>query len=98
MRRGGIRRGSGDPGDPGDQVEGTRTREVEQARAKERAMATESENASVLTPRPPKPGKKYFSVDEANRALPYISRIVEDLRGPYSRLMEISRRLENLAA
>ncbi len=61
-------------------------------------MPADAENASVLTPRPPKPNKKYFSVADANRALPYVKRILSDLGGPYARVMDISRKLENTGA
>ena len=39
-------------------------------------------------------GKKYFSVEEANRALPYVSRIMHDVSVTYDRLIETRRKLE----
>ncbi|MCX5660030.1 MAG: DUF2203 domain-containing protein [Planctomycetota bacterium] len=59
-------------------------------------MATEFENASTLTPRAPRPGKKYFSLDEANRALPYVRRVVDDLKVPYARMSTIQQQIELL--
>lgn len=56
----------------------------------------EYENASILTPRAPRPGKKYFSVEEANRALPYVRRVVDDLKAPYARMMAIQRQIDTL--
>lgn len=55
-------------------------------------------NASAVAPRGPKPGKKYFSVPEANRALPYVSRIVEDLTDCYGRVINYKRQMEGAAA
>ncbi|MBB6428586.1 DUF2203 domain-containing protein [Algisphaera agarilytica] len=45
---------------------------------------------------PPRPGRKYFSVDEANRALPYISRVAVDITEVYSQVIELRSELENL--
>lgn len=59
-------------------------------------MPTNYENASTLAPRAPRPGKKYFTLQEANRALPYVRRVVDDLRGPYARMMEIQQRIDAL--
>lgn len=52
------------------------------------------DNASVTVPQAPQAGKKYFSVEEANRALPYVSRIVGDVTSVYSRIVEVRHQLE----
>ena len=41
------------------------------------------ENAPVTTPDIANSDKRYFTVLEANRALPYVSRIVEDVTRVY---------------
>ena len=50
---------------------------------------------AVSMPEAPQSGKKYFSVEEANRALPYVSRIVSDVTVVYGRIVEIRRQLES---
>lgn len=45
---------------------------------------------------PPRPGRKYFSVAEANRALPYVSRVAVDIAEVYSQVIELRNELENL--
>jgi hypothetical protein len=57
--------------------------------AAQKALATRRSPAST-----PKLGKKYFSVDEANRALPYVTRIVADITAAYGRIVELRRLLE----
>src|SRR3989338_8375812 len=47
-----------------------------------------------LTDRTPKPGKKYFDLDEANKSLSYVSRVVQDLMAGYMNLIKIRRRIE----
>ena len=51
-------------------------------------------NASVSVPDAPSSDKKYFTVEEANRALPYVSRIVDDVTEVYGRIVDIRRELE----
>lgn len=41
--------------------------------------------------------KKYFSVDEANRALPYLVRIVDDVMETYGRIVELRQEIESPA-
>lgn len=41
-----------------------------------------------------KPGKKYFSVAEANRALGYVGRVVDDVSATYRRIVKLRRSLE----
>jgi hypothetical protein len=43
----------------------------------------------------PLPGKKYFSIEEANSALPYVSRIITDVTSVYGRIVELRRELEH---
>lgn len=38
--------------------------------------------------------KKFFSIEEANRALPYVSRVVQDIADGYKRVMDARHRLE----
>jgi len=42
----------------------------------------------------PKPGKKYFSIGEANEALNYVSRVANDIADRYQRAVEVRRRIE----
>lgn len=42
----------------------------------------------------PRAKKKFFTVVEANRALPYVSRIMEDIRTSYSRARELEDRMD----
>lgn len=55
-------------------------------------------HAVVRAPGAPKPGKKYFTVEEANLALPYVSRIVDDVTATYRRIVRLRRQLENAPA
>ena len=42
--------------------------------------------------------RKRFSIDEANRALPYVQRVVDDVVEVYGHIVELRRRLEDLGA
>lgn len=42
----------------------------------------------------PKPRKRYFTLDEANRALPYVTRIVSDITRAYRDVVALRQRLE----
>ena len=42
----------------------------------------------------PKTNKKYFTLDEARRALGYVSRIVQDITQSYGQVLDIRQRLE----
>jgi len=53
-----------------------------------------TENISTIVSMVPQKGKKYFSVAEANRALPYVSRIVTDVVECYMQVVEIRERIE----
>ncbi|MCE9590215.1 MAG: DUF2203 domain-containing protein [Planctomycetes bacterium] len=61
-------------------------------------MPTDASNAPTAVHRTPTPGKRYFTVTDANRALTYVSRIVEDLAPCYVRVLELRHRLEQPAA
>lgn len=50
--------------------------------------------APLAAPHPPRRGRKYFTLDEANRALPYVSRIVEDIAGCYRQAVELRQQIE----
>lgn len=43
---------------------------------------------------PPRPGKKYFTLDEANHALVYVRPIALEMSECYSRVLEIRRNIE----
>ena len=42
----------------------------------------------------PKPGKKYFSVAQANEALPYVERVANDIADRYQQAVEVRRQIE----
>ena len=50
-----------------------------------------TENASITTPLTLDPDKKCFTVAQANSALPYVSRVVEDITQVYARIIELRR-------
>ena len=52
-----------------------------------------TENASVTASSAPKKGKKYFSVSEANRALPYVSRIVSEVIDCYQIVVNLRHKI-----
>lgn len=52
------------------------------------------QNAVPTLAQTPRPGKKYFDLEEAKRALPYVSRVVHDLMGCYQRVVSIRRQIE----
>jgi hypothetical protein len=53
-----------------------------------------SNSTTATLPRSRKPGRKYFSLDEANRALPYVSRIIEDIAAVYADVVDLRKRIE----
>ena len=55
-------------------------------------MAAEPMHATTTEPR--KPQKKYFSLEEANKSLPYVSRIIDDITGCYERASRLRQRIE----
>ncbi|MEX1017247.1 MAG: DUF2203 domain-containing protein [Phycisphaeraceae bacterium] len=58
-----------------------------------------TKNASLTTAHhDPEPDKKYFSVAEANRALPYVERVVHDIADVYARIVELRRAVEEASA
>jgi hypothetical protein len=50
-----------------------------------------TENASITTPLTLDADKKYFTVAQANGALPYVSRVVDDITRVYARIIELRR-------
>ncbi len=50
-----------------------------------------TENASITTPLILDAEKKIFSLAQANNALPYVSRVVEDITVVYARIIELRR-------
>ena len=54
------------------------------------------QNAVPTLAKAPRPGKKYFDLEEAERALPYVSRVVHDLMDCYQRVVSIRRRIEHI--
>jgi hypothetical protein len=50
-----------------------------------------TENASITTPPAADPDRKTFTVAQANSALPYVSRVVEDITAVYGRIIELRR-------
>ncbi|MCC6581586.1 MAG: DUF2203 domain-containing protein [Phycisphaeraceae bacterium] len=50
--------------------------------------------AALTLARAPKPGRKYFPLQEANRALTYVSRVTADLMSCYGRVVDIRRHIE----
>ncbi len=52
------------------------------------------EPAFTLEPKLPREGRKYFTVAEANRALPYVKRIVTDIATVYRQAMSLRQRIE----
>ena len=53
-----------------------------------------TENASISQTLTLDPEKKYFTVAEANSALPYVARVVEDITLVYARIIELRRGAE----
>lgn len=53
-----------------------------------------TKNASAPLIREPNPSKKYFTVDEANRALSYVMKVVDDIAARYSEVVQLRRRIE----
>jgi hypothetical protein len=68
--------------------------EIIKANATERNPAMSFEKTTPSTETASEPGKKYFTVAEANQALPYVSRIIEDVTAAYQRIVELRRQLE----
>jgi hypothetical protein len=54
-------------------------------------MATQSD--FQLSPRP-ETGRRYFTLDQANRAVPYVARIMDDVRASYRKAVELQQRLD----
>lgn len=56
-----------------------------------------TEHASITVANRPKPGKKYFTVQQANQALEYVSRVVDDITDRYRQAVEIRQQIEQVA-
>ena len=52
-------------------------------------------NTATTVARKPKPGKKYFSLDEATRALPYVDRVIRDIQDCYHQVVAMRQRLDH---
>ncbi|MAE63393.1 MAG: hypothetical protein CMJ18_03905 [Phycisphaeraceae bacterium] len=50
---------------------------------------------STVVSNEPKPGKKYFTIHEANRAVPYVSRVADDISDRYQRAVRIRQQIEH---
>ena len=44
---------------------------------------------------PPEAERRYFTVEEANQALPYVSRIAQDIQGSYREAAKLQERLDH---
>ena len=53
-----------------------------------------TKNATLIASHPPRRGKKYFTVDEANRALSFVARVVADVREQYRSAVKVRQRIE----
>lgn len=56
-------------------------------------MTTRNVEAVVSTPT--RPGKKYFTLEEANRSLPYVRKVVDDLTACYTHVLEVRHDIEH---
>ena len=57
-----------------------------------KVMATKNASAPLI--REPNPSKKYFTVAEANRALSYVMKVVDDITARYGEVVQLSRQIE----
>ena len=53
-----------------------------------------AEPTSATVEYAPKPGKKYFTIDEANQALPYVARVMNDITQCYKQALSIREGIE----
>jgi len=53
-----------------------------------------TKNASTIVSVVPENGKKYFTLAEANRALPYVSKIVADVTDRYTQVVATRHQIE----
>lgn len=56
-------------------------------------MTTRNIEAAVTTPT--RPGKRYFTLEQANQSLPYVRRIVQDLTACYAHVLEVRHDIEH---
>ena len=57
-------------------------------------MTTKSDHHESQAKSPPRPGRCYFTLDEANRAVPYVTRIMDDVRHTYRHAVALQQQLE----
>jgi hypothetical protein len=50
--------------------------------------------SNAFTAQMPSTGRKLFTLDEANNALPYVAKVIEDIRSSYRRAVDLQQRLE----
>lgn len=55
-------------------------------------MNTQGESKALIEKGPE---RRYFSVEEANKALPYVTRVVDDVRSTYKAAVGLQQRLES---
>lgn len=55
-------------------------------------MSTQGDVKQKMTP---DPDRKYFSIEEANRALPYVSRVLSDIRQSYTTATDLQQRMDH---
>lgn len=53
-----------------------------------------SANHEVKAPQPHPAKKRFFTLEEANRSLPYVARIVSDIRAAYRTALDLQHRVE----
>ena len=53
-----------------------------------------TQNTALTLSRAPKAGKKYFTVDEANKSLAYVRPVTRDLMDCYAHVVDIRHRIE----
>lgn len=55
------------------------------------------EQIQMQVAHPPRNGKKYFTIDQANRALVFVSRVVRDITHVYANIIQLRRELDHPA-
>jgi len=56
-----------------------------------------SEQIQLQVAHPPRSGRKYFTIEEANRALVLISRVVRDITSVYANIIQLRKELDHPA-
>ena len=57
-------------------------------------MTIKSDHHEPKAKSAPRPGRRYFTLDEANRAVPYVTRIMNDVRQTYRHAVALQQQLE----